>query len=115
MKTGIELIAEERQRQIEAEGWTPEHDDQHQEEEMARAAACYSMPRKFRNSPMGQLTVWGFLWPWALKWWKTTDKETIEGRIREHQKAGALNASEIDRLLRKIEREKKEQEASNGR
>lgn len=28
MKTGIELIAEERQRQIEKECWTPEHDDQ---------------------------------------------------------------------------------------
>lgn len=27
MKTGIELIAEERQRQIEVEGWTPEYDD----------------------------------------------------------------------------------------
>lgn len=26
MKTGIELIAEERQRQIEIEGWTAEHD-----------------------------------------------------------------------------------------
>ena len=29
MKTGIELITEERQRQIEVEGWTPEHDAKH--------------------------------------------------------------------------------------
>ena len=27
--TGVELIAAERQRQIEVEGWTPEHDDAH--------------------------------------------------------------------------------------
>jgi len=27
MKTGVELIADERQRQIEVEGWTAEHDD----------------------------------------------------------------------------------------
>ena len=26
MKTGIELITEERQRQIEVEGWTKDHD-----------------------------------------------------------------------------------------
>jgi len=26
MKTGVELIAEERKRQIEKEGWTAEHD-----------------------------------------------------------------------------------------
>ncbi len=28
MKTGIELIAEERQRQIDQEGYTPDHDDE---------------------------------------------------------------------------------------
>ena len=27
MKTGIELIAEERKRQVEVEGWTNLHDD----------------------------------------------------------------------------------------
>jgi hypothetical protein len=27
--SGIDLIAAERQRQIDAEGWTPEHDDEH--------------------------------------------------------------------------------------
>lgn len=29
MKTAMELIAEERQRQIEKEGFSPEHDDEH--------------------------------------------------------------------------------------
>ena len=36
--SGIERIAKERQRQIEQEGWTPEHDDHHAEGEMAAAA-----------------------------------------------------------------------------
>ena len=29
VKSAIQLIAEERQRQIDQEGWTEEHDDQH--------------------------------------------------------------------------------------
>lgn len=30
MSRGIELIAAERKRQTEQEGWTPEHDEQHE-------------------------------------------------------------------------------------
>lgn len=50
--TGVELIAEERKRQIEAEGWTPQHDAQHKADELAIAAACYALPqhkRKYRG------------------------------------------------------------------
>jgi hypothetical protein len=46
MKTGIELIAEERKRQIEVEGWTAEHDDEHTDGELALAAVCYATPIK---------------------------------------------------------------------
>lgn len=42
IKSGIDLIAAERQRQIEEEGWTPDHDDQHTNGELALAAACCS-------------------------------------------------------------------------
>jgi hypothetical protein len=38
---GIELIAQERTRQIEAEGWSPEHDDTHTQAELSRAAKGY--------------------------------------------------------------------------
>jgi hypothetical protein len=38
MKTGMELIADERKRQIDQEGWTAEHDDGHDGRELARAA-----------------------------------------------------------------------------
>ncbi|HGM7247685.1 TPA: hypothetical protein ACKQE9_006505, partial [Pseudomonas aeruginosa] len=33
-------VQAERRRQITAEGWTPEHDDEHADGQMARAAAC---------------------------------------------------------------------------
>ena len=82
MKSGIELIAKERQRQIEAEGWTPEHDDQHVHGELADAAACY-----VDGNPVG--------WPWDEKWWKPSSDP-----IRNLAKAGALIAAEIDRLQR---------------
>jgi hypothetical protein len=39
---GIERIAEERQRQIEVEGWTSEHDEQHIFGELSGAASCYA-------------------------------------------------------------------------
>ena len=88
--TGVKLIAAERQRQIEKEGWTPEHDDQHENGELALAAACYAIPIKWRV----RAHYLSELWPWALKWWKPTP----DNRIRELQKAGALIAAEIDRL-----------------
>lgn len=37
---GVGLIAAERARQIDAEGYSPEHDDGHPQE-LANAAACY--------------------------------------------------------------------------
>ncbi|MCT5529908.1 hypothetical protein LZL70_30340, partial [Pseudomonas aeruginosa] len=36
-------VQAERRRQVEAEGWTPEHDDEHSHGQMARAAACYAL------------------------------------------------------------------------
>lgn len=96
MKTGIELIAEERQRQVEKEGWTPEHDEQHTEGQLADAAACYAMSdeaRDFINTNWGN-DMWLHIWPFDLEWWKPSPND----RIRELTKAGALIAAEIDRL-----------------
>lgn len=100
MKTGIELIAEERQRQIEVEGWTPEHDDTHVKGEIANAAAVYAI------DPMGgdASNIVDTLWPWGREWLKISCHENTsdnpKGRIRDLQKAGALIAAEIDRLQR---------------
>lgn len=41
-KTALELVLEERKRQIEVEGYSLEHDDKHDGGEIAFAAACYA-------------------------------------------------------------------------
>jgi hypothetical protein len=97
---GIERIAAERQRQIEVEGWTPEHDDQHINEELASAAAYYALPSAERKDLESTVAV--DLWPWDSRWCKLTPDD----RIRELEKAGALIAAEIDRLRRLSEKER---------
>ncbi len=79
---GTQLIAAERQRQMDKEGWTPEHDDQHRKSELLYAAEAYM----FGDSDN---------WPWDEESYKP--KNTIDDLIR----AGALIAAEIDRLQRK--------------
>jgi hypothetical protein len=100
MKSGIELIAEERQRQIEVEGDTAEHDDGHSKGQLANAAAVYAI------DPMGgdATNMIETLWPWDKSLLKISCNENTEDspylRIRDLQKAGALIAAEIDRLQR---------------
>ncbi len=96
MKTGIELITEERQRQIDVEGWTPEHDRHHTEGELALAAAYYAMTDEMIDFIDNE---WGndmhlHIWPFELE----SLKRSPENRVRELQKAGALIAAEIDRI-----------------
>jgi len=97
---GIERISAERKRQIEKEEFTAEHDDRIPQHNLARAAACYALPEKLRNNPTKsgetRIPLFDFLWPWNLVWWKPTP----DNRIRELEKAGALIAAEIDKLLR---------------
>ena len=96
MKTGIELITEERARQINVEGWTPEHDDTHDCGEMAQAAACYALSTLGTSvAEGGAAQVKEELWPWSDEWWKPGDHG-----VRTLVKAGALIAAEIDRLNR---------------
>ena len=90
-RTGAALIAAERRRQIEAEGWTPEHDAEHWDDDLARAAVCYALPSSerplHREDPPRP-------WPWLRSAWKPCPDD----RVRELVKAGALIAAEIDRL-----------------
>lgn len=84
-----QIVAEllsERQRQVDEEGWTPEHDDQHTAGELARAAACYAMPPRHRLSP--------WAWPFAAEWWKPGNDR------RMLLKACALIIAEIERIDR---------------
>lgn len=82
----------ERQRQITAEGWTPQHDDEHSTGDLARAAACYANPDLLY---VLQGTI-GLGWPWSVEQWKPA------GRRRNLIKAGALILAELERLDRAL-------------
>ena len=84
-------VLAERRRQVEAEGWTPEHDDQHEVGELATAAACYA------GNAGGYVWAGGWpgeVWPWAREWWKPSTPR------RDLVKAAALILAEIERLDR---------------
>jgi hypothetical protein len=101
--TGAELIADERRRQIEVEGWKPERDDKvHSKGDLSLAGMCYIADYLGTlDNPEGDTL--GFYrqyaqlsWPWDYEWWKPTPNDPI----RQLVKAGALIAAEIDRLQR---------------
>ncbi|HFI5595866.1 TPA: ead/Ea22-like family protein [Raoultella planticola] len=93
-------VLAERQRQVTAEGWSPKHDDQYKNTELAFAASCYAfhaaaaswdleddgIPYDSHPAPKQ--------WPWDPSWWKPT------GARRDLVKAGALILAEIERLDR---------------
>jgi len=90
-QSGIDLISAERNRQMQIEGWTYEHDDLHQLGEMIQAAAAYEVQTLtgcFDAQPPP-------MWPWEKECWKPA-----KNPVRNLTKAGALIAAEIDRLNR---------------
>jgi hypothetical protein len=107
---GADMIVEERDRQVDEEGWTPEHDRRHGDEQLARAAAAYAMPWRWREMTLLNQSVRQWLWPRSWRF-KSDVQPGLEGdepvttRVRDLVKAGALCAAEIDRLQRQLERE----------
>lgn len=110
---GVNAIAAERLRQLESEGWWPEHDDKWKNGELIQAAATYVFAgalKEMRDDP------YDCGWPWDIEWFKPfkekepensyEDRDSYEvDRIRCLEKAGALIAAEIDRLKRKESKE----------
>jgi hypothetical protein len=94
---GIELIAQERVRQQEKEGWTPEHDDGHSHGEMAITAACYAV-----HHTDAKVLIEG---EDAMPWGSCHDKRGKHSTERALTIAGALIAAELDRLVRAIAKE----------
>lgn len=84
-------IATERRRQIEAEGWTPEHDDEHKGGGMAFAAAAYAAHAHAGPSISAPLWRWT---GWANTWFKPKNPRA------DLVRAGALIVAEIERLDR---------------
>lgn len=81
--TGVELIAQERTRQIRGEGYTREHDASHHQGDLADAAIAYLLTDS-------RLTV--RYWPWDPSSFKPGD------RRRDLVKAGALIAAALDAM-----------------
>ncbi|RPS33579.1 hypothetical protein [Pseudomonas aeruginosa] len=87
-------VQAERLRQVEAEGWMPEHDDAHSHGEMARAAACYALAGSSAPNDGTAALLVSLAWPWDEQWWKPTSAR------RDLIKACALTLAEIERLDR---------------
>lgn len=94
-------VIAERRRQVEAEGWTPEHDDrEHWLGDLALAASVYArygvgdVVIRSRH-PAGRPPK---KWPWADEWWKPSTPR------RDLVKAAALLLAEIERIDREAAR-----------
>lgn len=102
---GAERIAKERARQIDELQWDWCHDDQeHADGDLALVAALYASPAR-----LAYPGSFSDPWPWSRSDDKRKRKDgavvpnaelPTEARIRLLEKAGALIAAEIDRLLR---------------
>ena len=97
----IDEVNDERRRQIEPENWTPEHDDEHNNGELARAASCYaehaarSQSSDWRQRLAAESKSIPLQWPWSKEWWKPKNPR------RDLIRAAALIVAEIERLDRK--------------
>ncbi|WP_175760470.1 hypothetical protein [Burkholderia anthina] len=83
-------VLAERCRQIEREGWTPAHDDRHDEGDLALAAIVYA------ESAVGYHASCPDTWPWSPTWFKPATPR------RDLVKAGALILAEIERIDRAL-------------
>lgn len=101
----LDEIAAERRRQIEVEGFTPDHDAYHANGEIARAAACYAWlagipwDRSVRIADVLCAREGTPQWPWEPSWWKPKD------RRRDLIRAAALIVAEIERLDRAAQKD----------
>lgn len=83
-------VLNERQRQIDVEGYDATHDDEHEAHELAQAAASYVRPEvAFWTMPDGY-----FLWPW------TTDAFKPRSERENYVRAAALLLAAIERIDR---------------
>ena len=87
------LIAQERERQISQEGYTPAHDDLYAEGQLALLAAAYALSSQEQEV----LTVAGYLQALMDGYgFQVKPKDPIRDLVR----AGALILAEIERRLR---------------
>jgi hypothetical protein len=96
-------VVRERIRQQTEEGWTPGHDDEHEDGALAAASACYAHTAQFslrpqnRDQPLPQLDIDPIvtaLWPFDEVWFKPKNPR------RDLVRAAALIIAEIERIDR---------------
>lgn len=99
MNKYAQLMAEERERQIDEEGWTPKHDDEHVNGELADAAVCYAATKNiyFMEKVFVIFRKYTPLFPWNRYAFFKKEKHT---RKRQLIIAGALLIAELERLER---------------
>lgn len=108
----VQDVVAERQRQIEKEGWPPDHDDEHSDGALADAGACYAMTERatakvddlfLAATNQNRLSDYPYEWPFDAEWWKPKD------RRRNLIRAAALILAEIERLDRATPRQSKKE------
>ncbi len=91
---GVKAIAAERERQLQAEGFTRDGDRQYRRGELAGAATAYAQVAAMDLYCGTRGYIAGLpppsIWPWAPEWWKPVDTR------RDLVRAGALIAAQID-------------------
>lgn len=94
--TGVKAIAAERERQLQAEGFTRDGDQQYRRGELAKAATAYvQLAAMDLEAGTRNHIAWrepAAVWPWAPEWWKPVDAR------RDLVRAGALIAAQIDAI-----------------
>lgn len=97
LRVAVSDIAAERQRQVDVEGWSEAHDDEHDDYQMALAAGCYAFHAARVDDDDAGMFVNAAVrhgWPWDRAWWKP------KSRRADLVRAGALIVAEIERLDR---------------
>ncbi|MCA0850075.1 hypothetical protein [Salipiger thiooxidans] len=92
--TAVEFeILDERRRQIFEEGWTEEHDDEHDESELSLAAGVYALSGSSDSALFDRARQDAIreLWPFQAHWFRPT------GGRRDLIKAAALIIAEVER------------------
>lgn len=106
MPNFLKLVANERQRQVEAERYSCKHDDQHTDGSLADAAACYAATTPIFKTCSSIFFPLSNLFPWEIKFYKK-DKHP---RKKQLIISASLLMAEYDRL----EREEKKDSRCRG-
>lgn len=99
MSKAVTDILNEVWRQRDVEGYTAEHDDDHDAGELVTAATCYAanaacMLHPLNGTPIENIEEFPVAWPWEASAWKPKDPR------RDMVRAAALIIAEIEKLDR---------------